>query len=160
MTEIVVATRDGVLRAPSGEQFRMVRGKTLANAAHPAIQAYPDNWMPMKLDIDVDDPEVADPGHLEDDVAVELAELREDAKRSEADAARYQEQLQEIANVIDSRGLVPLNYDTETPGWLAGLVAHLLDTGTAAPREQVSPAADDVPPPPAPRKRSVPKATP
>lgn len=162
MTSIVIAARDGILKGPDGEQYRMVRGRTLANAAHPAVAAYPDNWQPMVLDIDVPDPEEADPGHLEDDVAVELAELREEARRAEADAARYQEQLQAIAEGLESRGLIPPSADIDRQGWLIDTLFNFIDTALGADGHtmdgQLESVPDDVPPPAPARKRATPKA--
>lgn len=147
MTSIVIATRDGILTAPSGEKFRMVRGKTLADARHPAVAAYPDNWMPVEVDISVDDPEQADPGQLEDDFATELAEAT-------AEAEEYRAQLVAITDVLMSRGMVPAGTDTDKPGWLAEAVTVALDTLIHAPHDSGS-EPDDVPPPPAPRKRTA-----
>lgn len=141
MTEIVMACRDGILRAPSGEQFRLVRGKTLADARHPAVVANPDTFMPVQVDISVED---TDPGYLEDDVAVELAELREKAEAAEAEANDYRAQLVTIADLVMAAGRVPPGTDTDRPGWLADVIRAIVAEAPVA-------LPDEVPPP---RKRA------
>lgn len=154
MTEIVVASRDGILRAPDGTQYRMVRGKTLADARHPGVLANPNDFMPVAVELSMED---ADPGYLEDDIAVELAELREKAahaESAEADAREYKAQLVAIADTLRKRNAIPVDVDTDKPGWVADCVSRALapasDPGPA-------PADDDVPPPAATRKPRAPR---
>jgi hypothetical protein len=149
MTEIVVASRDGILRAPNGEQFRLVRGKTLADARHPAVQAYPDNFMPMRVELSMED---ADPGHLEDAFSTELAEAKEDARQATEAAEEYRAQLVAITDVLMARGGVPADVDTDEPGWLAKAVGRALDATAPADDEPVPPpAAARTRKPPAPK---------
>lgn len=150
MTSIVVATRDGILTGPDGTNYRLVRGKTLGDARHPAIAAYPDNFMPVEIELS-HDAEAADPGHLEDDFAVELAELQEEKAQADEAANGYMSQLAAIADLLAERGMVP--DDTGTEGWLTRAVAAALDRDVS---RETSPTPaddeDDIPPPVAARK--------
>lgn len=141
MTEIVVATRDGILRAPDGTQTRMVRGRTLADARHPAVRANPDDFGPVHIELNHEE---ADPGHLEDDFAVELSEARGEARRAAEVAEEYRRQLTTIADVIMAAGLVAPGAETDRPGWVAESVRHVVELLTGAPEAAVE---DDVPPP-------------
>lgn len=141
MTEIVVATRDGILRAPDGTQTRMVRGRTLADARHPAVRANPNDFGPVHIELNHEE---ADPGHLEDDCAAELAEAKEDARRAAEAAEGYRHQLTTIADTITAAGLVAPGVDTDQPGWVAESVRHVVELLSGAPEVA---APDDVPPP-------------
>jgi len=158
MTEIVVACRDGILRAPDGTQYRMVRGKTLADGKHPAVLANPDSFMPVEVELSLED---VDPGHLEDAVAVDLAELREDAKRAEVTSEVYRVQLVRIADELMSRGLIPSTQATDYVGWLVDAVRNCLDLMTSADGHamdgKMAEAVTDDVPPPRPRKPRVPR---
>lgn len=101
MTSIVIATRSGLARHPDGGQFRLVRGKTLADARHPLVTAYPELFAPHTVDLPVDEPE--------------------------ADQGGYRAQLAAIAEGLHERSLVPADVDTEAEGWLATLVLGLVD---------------------------------
>jgi hypothetical protein len=142
MTNIVCASRDGVLRAPNGEQFRMVRGRTLADARHPAVVANPDAFMPVQVELSIED---ADPGHLEDYFAVEQAELEEKLQQAEAEATAYRAQLVTIADIVMAAGRVSPGTDTDQPGWLAETIRTM--AAHTHPTLATSDAEDDVPPP-------------
>lgn len=154
MTDIVVASRAGILVGPDGVKYRLVAGKTLAHASHPAVVANPRIFTPMTIEIV--DPALAEAAEA-DEQATELAgELHE--ARAEAD--RYREQLAGIADLVLTRGL-PEHYgvDVEREGWLAEVVARLLAEGdqgepdSSVPEqvtEATAPAA--VPPPRGARK--------
>jgi hypothetical protein len=120
MTEILVATRDGVLTAPGGEKFRLHRGRTLADARHPAAVAYPDNFMPMQVELSVEDD-----APTPEDLGTELS-------MCEAERDGFRSQLAAIADGVASRGLLPDDLDTSVEGWLATLVLGLLDTAVVA----------------------------
>jgi hypothetical protein len=152
MTEIVVAYRDGILTAPNGEKFRLVRGKTLADARHPGVRMRPESWGPVVVELSVDEPEAegSEPDARIDELIAELAEAN-----SERD--RFGGYLSAIAEALAERGLVPAE-GTDQQGWLVAAVVAGLDRGTtgdvvpeeggsvrpprgARPRKQAKPAA-------------------
>lgn len=106
---IVVARRDGLMVAPDGTKYRLARGRTLADARHPAVIAYPDSFTPMHVELAYDGPE----------------EPTDDDARQEVDG--YRAQLAAIAAGLIQRDLIPDGYDTGREGWLAGLIFELLD---------------------------------
>lgn len=120
MTEIYVAATSGVLRAPSGTLFRLHAGKTLADGRHEAVTGSPESWQPMTVELSVDDGrEQADPGHLEDDFAEELAAVEEERDRLLAI-------LSGVVAVFDERGLLP-TVGRDADGWLVISIAKTLD---------------------------------
>lgn len=127
MTEIVVAYRDGILTAPSGEKFRLVRGKTLADARHPAVRMRPESWGPMVVELSVDDP--AEPGDPDRDA--KLDELRASVEQAETERDGYRKQLAAVADVLGVRGLMPADAGS-VEGWLARAVAEAIDGSAAA----------------------------
>lgn len=123
MTDVVIATRSGIVTAPDGTKHRLVRGKTLADARHPAAVAFPEMFAQHTIDLPYagpDDAEAADPGHLEDSVAEELAEI-------EAERDGYRQQLATIVDAVTVRGLMPADVDMSVEGWLVGVLSELLD---------------------------------
>lgn len=131
MTNIVVSYRDGVVTAPNGEKFRVVRGKTLADARHPAVQMRPESWGPMVVELSVDDPdESGEPD-------TRMAELTEALGAAQSEADGYREQLAAVTEVLSARGLMPNQPLME--GWLAKAVAVAIDAPAAAPPEPVKP---------------------
>lgn len=121
MTELLIARTNGVLRAPDGTQYRVVRGKTLAAATHPAAAAYPEAFMPVEIHLP--GPDGAAHSAVEADTKVrELAEAL-DEQTAQTDA--LVEQLTRIGALLDERGLLD-GVDRERPGWLADRLAELL----------------------------------
>lgn len=149
MTEIVVAYRDGILTAPSGEKFRLVRGKTLADARHPAVRMRPESWGPMVVELSVDDPtEPSDP-----DRDAKLDDLRASIEQAEAERDGFRTQLAAVATVLGARALLPANAG-DHEGWLAEAVAAAIDGSAAA-----LPAAPVKPPRGARPRKPVAEAT-
>lgn len=149
MTNIVVATRSGLVQGPDGSKYRLARGRTHADARHPLVQACPDLFAPYEIELSVADGE---PAAERGDVATWADKVRE----VEATAEGYREQLAAIAEGLYSRGLVPAELDTEREGWLAELLFAVIDGPSSAADAEPSPDAPDVPAPaslPKPRKR-------
>jgi hypothetical protein len=139
MIELLIARRDGVIKGSDGALYRTVRGRTLAEAAHPAVKAAPQAFMPVRIDLAA---EAADPGHLEDDFAEELA-----AVTTERDTAIGH--LTVIRTMLDERGLLD-GVDTGREGWLVERLAAILP----APASVTPPRAVTSPKP---RKAAAPK---
>lgn len=139
MTRLVVAKRDGVIKGPDGTMHRVYKGKTLADARHPAVEHTPQAWMPMEVALPVagDAPALAFGVDVVNPLAAGFAEAR-------AEAAEYVVTLAEVVEVLAELGYPVPADDDRTPGWLAEAVRAAL-TG-AAP--------DDVPPPKAARART------
>jgi hypothetical protein len=53
-TEIVVATRSGLVSGPDGTKFRLVRGKTLADARHPIAEQFPELFAAHTIDLPIE----------------------------------------------------------------------------------------------------------
>jgi len=140
MTEIVVAHRDGILTAPSGEKFRLVRGKTLADARHPGVRMRPESWGPVVIELSVDDPEPSDSS----DTDARVSELLASVEQAEAERDGYRVQLAAVADVLGQRGLMPLDAGS-VEGWLARAVAEAIDRSAAA--LPTAPAPTEVAPP-------------
>lgn len=153
MTKIVVSKRDGIVRAPDGTKHRVARGKTLADARHPVVEAYPNDWSPMVVTLAVDDPD-GDTTHTAVDEAA-LEELRNDLAEAEELAEHRGRELLRLAEALEAGGLVPDPRPTHN-GWLVDLVLELLPLSAAAP----SSTADTpvVAPARAARKPRVPRA--
>lgn len=132
-----IATRDGVIRNPeSGEQYRIVKGRTLGHPGHPAVAAYPENWHPLDIELDVPD---ADP------------EADGDA-RAEADG--YREQLAAIVELLRERELVGFaGVSADHEGWLVETLRAVLDASTVS--EPAEPSDEPVA---APRTARKPRA--
>lgn len=132
MTNIVVAYRDGILTAPNGEKFRMVRGKTLADARHPAVQMRPESWGPMVVELSVDEPDA------DGEPDTRVAELLQALGAAQSEADDYRRQLAAVVVVLTSRGLAPEHAETAVEGWLARAVTAAIDERAASP-EPVKP---------------------
>ena len=165
MTEIVVSRRDGILTAPDGTKHRVARGKTLADAEHPAVLANPGDWVPMVVTLTVGDrPEGA--GELDTPLGVQheqVAQLENDVAELEETLAQRDAELTRLAEGLGARGIELPADDEREPGWLVDLVLRLVDERASArsslPREpQSSPAPAAAPSiaPPKPRKRTAP----
>jgi hypothetical protein len=139
MTEIVVSKRNGIITAPDGSKYRVVRGRTFADARHPVAKAYPDSFMPYKIDLpyegddEHDGPSAAERGDGETWPG-KVAE-------AESVAEGYRLQLATIVDGLQTRGLMPVDVDTEREGWLVEVLFGILDAGV-----------DPVAPPAAPRR--------
>lgn len=120
MTEIYVAKNSGVLRAPSGTQFRLVGGQTLADGRHEAVTGSPDSWVPMTVELDVDG-DAAPQGT--DDAPALFFERMETA---EAERDKLVQTLTAVVAAFDSRGLL-VDVDRDSEGWLVLAVGEVLD---------------------------------
>ena len=156
MTNIVVATRNGLAEGPDGTKYRLARGRTLADARHPLAQAHPDLFAPYTIELSVDEPG--------GDAAAERGDVPswpDKVAEVEQVAEGYRAQLAAIAEGLHARGLVPAELDTTAEGWLAALVFAVID-GPAA--EQTDPPAAAAPAEPdelpKPRKRAAPRPRP
>lgn len=136
MTELVVARRDGILTAPDGTKYRLARGKTLADARHPAVAASPQSFAPMKIELSVEDDEPSPAAAS--DASEELAEVE-----SERDA--YREQLVVIAAGLADRGVTLPLEDERSPGWLADAVFAALDAQPSRGDRGETPVAPEQP---------------
>lgn len=146
MTEIVVSMRDGVVSGPDGVQHRVHRGRTLADAAHPIVQAYPHDWQPMVVELSVEGGGTSHAGSLQQDN--DLDELRNDLAEAEETAEVRGAELQRLAD-----GLVERGYSVQgehRPGWVVDLAFEAIDTGI---KQQAPPA-----PVRAPRAPKVPRS--
>jgi hypothetical protein len=141
-----IATRDGVIRNPeSGEQFRIVKGRTLGHPKHPAVAAFPENWHPLDIELDADDVDPDAPAE-----ATQLAGELHDA-RNEADG--YREQLAAIANLAGERGLIErFGVQPDHEGWLAELLGLALDN--LGDEQPDVPAEGEPVAPPAPARKT------
>lgn len=156
MTEIVVSRRDGILRAPDGTKHRVARGKTLAEADHPAVLANPRDWVPMVVELTTGTSGDAEgvphpPCAAQDD----LAELEETLAARDAELTRLAEGLADLGVRLPAE-------DGRKPGWLVDLAldafvdaqaTHFKGAGVidAEPEPAPAPIA-----PPKPRKRTAP----
>lgn len=156
MTNIVVATRNGLAEGPDGAKYRLARGRTLADARHPLAQAHPELFAPYSIELSVDEPD--------GDAAAERGDVSswpDKVAEAEAVADGYREQLAAIAEGLHARGLVPADLDTTVEGWLAELVFAVIDG--PAPEQADPPAAAKAAEPadlPKPRKRAAPRPRP
>lgn len=123
-TEIVVATRSGLVSGPDGTKYRLVRGKTLADARHPVATQFPELFGEYAIDLPYEGDEVpaagADP---------ELA----------AEAEGMREQLVRLRDGLVERGVVDADSLPTHVGWLADAVFEALD-------RELNPVAPPTPP--------------
>lgn len=149
---IVVSRRDGVLTAPDGTKWRVARGKTLADADHPAVLANPGDWAPMVITLTVGDhePTVDDDPRLTPEAIGILDDLRGEIAELEETLAQRDAELFRLAEGLAARGVVLPAEDDREPGWLVDLVLAWMDR----------PLPPAVTPPPKPRKRAAPPRIP
>lgn len=133
---LVIATRNGTVTGPDKANWRLVRGKTIADSRHPVVVAYPENWMALEVELSVEgDTEAADEG---------AALLREQVEE-------YGAALMKISTALREGGHLDNTTANITADEVAVTVLALL-----APTE-ISLRAPVAPPTP-PRKRAAPKA--
>lgn len=154
MTKIVVSKRDGIVRAPDGTKHRVARGKTLADARHPVVEAYPNDWSPMVVALAVDDPD-GDTVLSVSDAHERLVQLENDLAEIEEVAEHRGRELLRLAEALDEGGLVPDPRPSHN-GWLVDLVLELLPLSAAAPSSTDEQAV--IAPSRAARKPRVPRA--
>jgi hypothetical protein len=164
--EIVVSRRDGILTAPDGTKYRIARGKTLADADHPAVIANPRDWVPMVISLSVGDrPDDGEPPHGSS--SERLAKAESDVVELEETLDRLTDELSRLAQGLEGAGVELPAEEEWSPGWLVDLVLTVVRAGSIALR-----AADDEPEPvdiveqlappiapPKPRKRTSPPLT-
>jgi hypothetical protein len=135
MTSIVVSRRDGILTAPDGTKHRVARGKTLADADHPAVLANPRDWTPMVVELSSGtERSAATLPEGADELAEQVAELDETLAQRDAELSRLADGYASLGHSL------PAEEDRE-PGWLVDLVLHELREGATAARAQAGPAA-------------------
>lgn len=129
-TGIVVSRRDGILRAPDGTKHRVARGKTLADADHPAVLANPSDWMPMVVELttreaaDYGDAEVPGSHSQVEQYENDLAELEETLAQRDAELSR-------LATGLEAAGIELPAEDQRAPGWLVDLALGWIDVDRA-----------------------------
>jgi hypothetical protein len=156
MTQIVVSRRDGILTAPDGTKYRVARGKTLAEADHPAVLANPGDWIPMVVTLTLADrPAAAEvPGSHE-----QVAQFENDVAELEETLASRDAELSRLAEGLESVGiLLPAEEDRE-PGWLVDLALGWIDVNRASVAAGLRGGFDD-PQPATPAQSPVPAGTP
>lgn len=132
MTKILVANRSGMAQAPDGSKYRLAAGRTLADARHPLVQAYPDLFSPYAIELSV---------AAEDDASPATSEA---TAAAQAEAEGYRMQLAAIVDGLQARGLVDESTDMSYEGWLSATLFGIIDrqqTG-ADPSPVGQPAAD------------------
>jgi hypothetical protein len=153
--QIVVSRRDGILTAPDGTKHRVARGKTLADADHPAVIANPGDWVPMVVTLSVADRR---PGVPQDSTAAaEIDELNGQVTELEETLAGRDAELTRLVEGLAAAGIGLPAEDDREPGWLVDLVLAAL--GPADLRDEPAPAdiVEVLAPiaPPKPRKRTA-----
>jgi len=123
-TEIVVATRSGLVSGPDGTKFRLVRGKTLADARHPIAEQFPELFAAHTIDLPYEGDEVPAAG-ADPELAVEAEGMRE--------------QLVRLRDGLIERGVVDADNLPTHVGWLADAVFEALD-------RELNPVAPPTPP--------------
>lgn len=126
MTEIFVSKRDGVARAPDGTQYRVHRGKTLADGRHPVVMAYPGDWMPMEVHLSM--PGDAEPAADAKALAT-LEELRNELAEVEELAESRGAELQRLADGLAGAGVALPAEDARQPGWLVDITLDAVTGG-------------------------------
>ncbi len=149
MTQIVVSKRDGIVRAPDGTRHRVHRGKTLADATHPVVVAYPNDWTPMHVELAV--PGGESPGTQHEQVA----QLENDVAELEETNGMLVASLTAVSELLDQHGELP-PIDERGDGWLVEAVRTTLANAYGRGRNDATgrtpaPEPDDVQAPRAPR---------
>jgi hypothetical protein len=145
VTELFIARTDAVVKDPSGTLHRLHRGKTIAEQGHPVVEAAPQAFVPFEIHLPAPDREAADPGHLEDALAEQVAEATAELR---AEIDYMVGELTRIRDLLGERDLLPA--EQAHRGWLVEAVAAALDRRSAEPEK--------VAPPRGARKTAVPKA--
>jgi hypothetical protein len=159
--QIVVSRRDGVLTAPNGVKWRVVRGKTLADADHPAVAANPRDWAPIEITLTVDQ-SGPDVGSSDRDATLdELRSALEDARGEQAELeetlSQRDAELSRLAEGLAAAGVaLP---DDRQPGWLCDLALEAVETGLNALKEQAAFKPGVVAPPKSRRRPTPPVVT-
>jgi hypothetical protein len=135
VTDLVIATRSGTVTAPDKTMFAIVRGKTVADARHPAVLIDPRNWMPFEVELKVDDPATATEG---DDIAREQL-------------AEFSDALTQLAVVMRDRGHLDPDGSLTAEELVSRVVDLIPEQTEGAPEEPIAPPAP-------PRKRAASKA--
>lgn len=142
MTDVVIAIRSGIVTAPDGAKHRLVRGRTLADARHPAAVAFPEMFAPHTIDLPFDgEPAETEPTPSSDRGALEYFSGLAD---------EYRGQLAAIVEVLHAHDALPSEAEQAEPGWVARAVAALFNPvapptaakrGPGRPRKSALPAA-------------------
>jgi len=135
MTSIVVSKRDGIAKAPDGTKYRVARGKTLADARHPVVEAYPHDWVPMVVELSVDDDAPASAAANSGDLHDRLGQAENDLAEVEELAEHRGAELLRLAQGVEGLGYVLPDEADRYPGWLTDLVLGALPVRAPAPSE-------------------------
>lgn len=140
MTKIVVANRTGLASAPDGSNYRLARGRTLADARHPLVAAYPDMFSEYSIDLPYEESEEAVAGRPD-------AAGATDAEMAEARAAaeEYREQLAAIVEVLRAHDALPAEEAMSEPGWLARAIEASLTAAAPASGDASALEAPELP---------------
>ncbi len=133
-TNVVIATRSGVVSAPDGTKHRLVRGRTLADARHPVAAQFPELFAPHTIDLPYEGDEPAAAG-------VELPEWADSLDDLVGIANDMREQLARIRDGLAERNVIDLDNLPTHVGWLGDAIFEALDADL-----------DPVAPPPTPRR--------
>jgi len=160
MTQIVVSRRDGILTAPDGTKHRVARGKTLAEADHPAVLANPGDWVPMVVTLTLDDRPAG--AHLPASHE-QVAQFENDVAELEETLAARDAELTRLADTLAARGVTLPAEDDRESGWLVDLVFAELDRAygiefarTGFDNPQPAAPVKAIAPPRRPAKRAAP----
>ncbi len=167
MTGIVVSRRDGILRAPDGTKHRVARGKTLADADHPAVLANPQDWIPMTVALTVADRPEAPSGAEVPATHEQVAQFENDVAELEETLAQRDAEFVRLVDGLSAAGVTLPAEDDRRAGWVVDLVLDTL--GRLGSDSLPSFIEDPEPPqpagpapiaPPKPRKRTGPPPMP
>jgi hypothetical protein len=154
VTQIVVSTRNGVLTAPDGTKHRVARGKTLADARHPAVLACPRDWSPMVVDLTVDGPAPGDSepvAHAHE----QIAQLENDVTELEETLSDRDREFGRLMTGLEVAGVTLPAEEIRQPGWLVDLVLAQLAERSADVPPIVVPYAEAKPLAPTKSRRRV-----
>jgi hypothetical protein len=143
-SKVVVARKNGLLAGPDGSRIRITRGKTYADAGHPAVTEFPEAWADLPVTLAADGP--APQGEQDSGAPGLVADLQARIEELEETAGGYREQLQRMAQLMIERGYVTDETNTQSDGWLVRLVTAVLDRlgGTPDASPDSAPAARHV----------------
>lgn len=129
MTGIVVSKRDGIAKAPDGTQHRVYRGKTLADAQHPVVLAYPGDWLPMEVHLSVPGGETEPAAPAGDaQVLATLEELRNELAEATELAEDAVQEFERLQRALAANGVALPAEDARETGWLVDLVIDVVET--------------------------------
>jgi hypothetical protein len=155
MTDVVIATRNGIVTAPDGTKHRLVRGKTLADARHPIAEAFPEMFAAHTIDLPYAGTD--EQQHDGEPAGGRDAPRTPDGERGSLEyfaglADEYREQLAAVVETLRAHDALPSEAEMNEPGWLARAVAATFDPvappaaprrGPGRPRKQAAGRAEE-----------------